>query len=115
VHELIAAPFLGEQFVLRPEAGSGVRLPRAAYDELAAAPAITVCPPWLADAARRAFGLDLAGSVTVSSTYHHAVVPSTPNPAPSQANVSPFRRYVKIRSACCPGFSFRQHDPIAAR
>jgi hypothetical protein len=61
VHELIAAPFLGEHFVLRPGAGSGVRLPRAAYDELAAAPADAVCPPWLADAADWAFGLDLAG------------------------------------------------------
>src|SRR5690348_9171813 len=61
VHELIATPFLGEHFVLRPGAGSGIRLPRASYDALAAAPADAACPSWLADAAGRAFGLDLAG------------------------------------------------------
>jgi len=49
VHELIAAPFLGEHFVLRPGVGSGIRLPRASYDELAAAPADAMCLPWLAE------------------------------------------------------------------
>lgn len=61
MHELIAAPFLGEYFLLRPGAVSGVKLPRAKYEELASAPADTPCPWWTAEAARRAFGLNLAG------------------------------------------------------
>jgi len=38
LHELIAAPLLGEYFVLRPGAVNGVKLPRAQYEELASAP-----------------------------------------------------------------------------
>ena len=38
MHELIAAPFLGEYFLLRPGAVNGVKLPRAQYEELASAP-----------------------------------------------------------------------------
>jgi hypothetical protein len=59
MHELIAAPFLGEYFLLRPGAVNGVKLPRARYEELASAPTGMPCPSWTAEAARRAFGLDL--------------------------------------------------------
>ena len=59
MHELIAAPFLGEHFLLRPGAVNGMRLPRARYEELASAPADMPCPSWTAEAARRAFGLYL--------------------------------------------------------
>ena len=61
MHELIAAPFLGEYFLLRPGAVNGVKLPRARYEELASAPVGMPCPPWTAGAAQEAFGLDLAG------------------------------------------------------
>jgi hypothetical protein len=61
VHELIAAPFLGEYFLLRPGAVNGVKLPRSRYEELASATAAIPCPWWTVDAARQAFGLDLAG------------------------------------------------------
>ena len=61
MHELIAAPFLGEYFLLRPGAVNGVKLPRAQYEELASAPTGLPCPKWMTDAAREAFGLDIAG------------------------------------------------------
>ena len=61
MHELIAAPFLGEDFLLRPGAVNGVKLPRAQYEELASAPTGSPCPKWMTDAAREAFGLDIAG------------------------------------------------------
>ena len=38
-----------------------MKLPRARYEELATAPVGMPCPPWTAEAAREAFGLDLAG------------------------------------------------------
>jgi hypothetical protein len=59
MHELIATAFLGEYFLLRPGAVNGVKLPCARYEELASAPAGMPCPSWTAEAARRAFGLDL--------------------------------------------------------
>src|SRR5438874_9660 len=61
MHELIAAPFLGEHFLLRPGAVNGVKLPRARYEELALAPSDMPCPSRTAEAARRAFGLNLTG------------------------------------------------------
>ena len=36
-----------------------MKLPRARYEELASAPGGMPCPSWTAEAARRAFGLDL--------------------------------------------------------
>ncbi len=61
MHELIAAPFLGEYFLLRPGAGNGIKLPHARQEELASAPANMPCPRWLVEAAHKAFDLDLAG------------------------------------------------------
>ena len=61
MHELIAAPFLGDYFLLRPGAVNAVKLPRARYEELATAPVGMPCPRWTSGAAREAFGLDLAG------------------------------------------------------
>jgi hypothetical protein len=52
MHELIAAPFLGEYFLLWPGAVNGVKLPRARYEELASAPTDMPCPLWTAEAAR---------------------------------------------------------------
>lgn len=61
MHELIAAPFLGEYFLLRPGAVNGVKLPYARYEELASMPDDLPCPQWIARAAQEAFGLQLAG------------------------------------------------------
>lgn len=61
MHELIAAPFLEEYFLLRPGAVNGVKLPRARYEELTSARAGMPCPLWITEAAREAFGLDLTG------------------------------------------------------
>jgi MoaA/NifB/PqqE/SkfB family radical SAM enzyme len=61
MHELIAAPFLGEYFLLRPGAVNGVKLPLVRYEKLASAPVGVSCPQWIAEAAQGAFGLDIAG------------------------------------------------------
>jgi len=68
-----------------------------------------------ARSAGASLGARAASSRTVSVTYRQAVAVPTPNPAPSSASVSPLRRCASTSIACCLGFSFRQHDPTAAR
>jgi MoaA/NifB/PqqE/SkfB family radical SAM enzyme len=75
VHDLIAAPFLGEFFLLRPGVVNGVRLPRARYEELVTAPADLPCPPWVTGAAQQAFGLDLAGRMLADAVLVRPLSP----------------------------------------
>ena len=56
--QLIAAPFLGGHFIVKPGVKGGVRLPSAVFAELAGA---DECPPALLQPIREAFGEDLAG------------------------------------------------------
>ncbi|GAA1990539.1 radical SAM protein [Catenulispora subtropica] len=56
--QLIAAPFLGGHFIVKPGAKGGVRLPSAVFAELASA---EECPPYLLQPIRDAFGEELAG------------------------------------------------------
>jgi hypothetical protein len=51
---------------------------------------------------------------TVSFTCLNAVVVPTLNPGQVGERL-PFPQIDQTRSACCPGFSFRQPDPIEAR
>jgi len=81
-------------------------------------PSITTnaCPAFFAArSAGASRGERAAISRTVSVTYRQAVAVPTPNPAASWARVSPLRRCARTSRACRPGFSLRQHDPIAAR
>lgn len=57
-HEVIASPFLGDYLLVRPGSRNGVKVPRHKYAELGEA---QTCPDWLADASRRAWGIDLSG------------------------------------------------------
>lgn len=62
MHELIASPFLDHHLVLRPGAVNGLKIPHRRYQELEQATTTNeVCPAWLADPVRHAFGLDLTG------------------------------------------------------
>jgi organic radical activating enzyme len=62
VHELIVSPFMGDYLVLRPGFPKGVKIPHLRYRELAqATDAGAVCPAWLADVARRVWGLKISG------------------------------------------------------
>lgn len=63
MHELIASPFLGNYIVARPGSPNGLKIPSARYEELRSA---LVFPDWLADAARRAWGIVLSGKPTYS-------------------------------------------------
>ncbi|OON70424.1 radical SAM protein [Streptomyces tsukubensis] len=62
MHQVIASP-QGEKFVIaRPGARKGMQIPRAMHQELAGAvDDRREVPGWLADAARQAWGIDLAG------------------------------------------------------
>ncbi len=75
MYELIAAQFLGEYFLLRPGAVNGVKLPRSRYEELASASVDMPCPWWMAEAAREAFGLDLAGRRLAEAVLVRGVSP----------------------------------------
>ncbi len=62
MHELIASPFLDDYLVLRPGSVRGLKIPHGRYLELRqAATGAEPCPPWLADAVRRHWELDVAG------------------------------------------------------
>jgi MoaA/NifB/PqqE/SkfB family radical SAM enzyme len=62
VHELIASPFLDDYLVLRPGSTRGLKIPHGRYLELRhAAAGASPCPPWLADAVRRQWQLDIGG------------------------------------------------------
>ncbi|MGH3797685.1 MAG: radical SAM protein [Pseudonocardiaceae bacterium] len=67
MHRLITSPFLGEYLVTRPDSERGLRVPRGRYRELATVEAAAWVPEWLVDAARRCWGLDVAGR-TVGDT-----------------------------------------------
>lgn len=58
---LIASPFLDTHVVVRPGDQRGVKIPAHRYLELVSAGTSAACPPWLVDAARRSWGLDLDG------------------------------------------------------
>jgi Radical SAM superfamily len=60
MHDLLAAPFLGQHLLLRPGSTAGVQLPRSHFDQLAqAAAAGASYPPWLAELARQRWGVEL--------------------------------------------------------
>lgn len=62
MHELIAAPFVGDYFVLRPGSCRGLRLPRPEFIQLQQAVAeVALCPPWLVAAVRDAYGVEVSG------------------------------------------------------
>jgi MoaA/NifB/PqqE/SkfB family radical SAM enzyme len=62
MHTLIASRFLDEFMVLRPGYLEGLTIPRAAFNHLSdTARSGQEIPAWLADGARRAWGLDLSG------------------------------------------------------
>ena len=60
MHELIASPFLDSHLVVRPGDPRGLKIAAQRYEELRQATAGHVVPSWLADAARRCWGLDVA-------------------------------------------------------
>lgn len=65
MHDLIVSPFLGDYLVTRPDSERGVKVPRSRYEELdSAASQDLPVPVWLADAAQRCWGLDLADQKT---------------------------------------------------
>lgn len=63
MHTLIASPFLDQHLVLRPDDPRAVKIGADHYRDLLAATtgSDSVVPPWLADAARQRWDLDLAG------------------------------------------------------
>ena len=62
MYQLIASPFLGNYFVLKPGVQSGVKIPAASFNELQAASEQGAdCPQWLVSAAKTAWGMKLAG------------------------------------------------------
>jgi MoaA/NifB/PqqE/SkfB family radical SAM enzyme len=66
VHDLLAAPFLGQYLLLRPGSTAGVQLPRGHFDQLAQAAASGgPCPAWLATLARQRWGLEFPVSAAM--------------------------------------------------
>jgi MoaA/NifB/PqqE/SkfB family radical SAM enzyme len=66
MHDLLAAPFLGQYLLLRPGSTAGVRLPRAHFDQLAqAAAAGSSYPPWLAGLARQRWAVELPAAAAM--------------------------------------------------
>jgi hypothetical protein len=62
MHALIGTLYLGRHFVLRQGSTQGIQVPTAKFEELRlAAGTDQRVPDWLADAARRQWGIDLAG------------------------------------------------------
>lgn len=60
MHQLISSPFLGDYLVTRPDSERGLKIPHLRYLELDSARDDDPVPGWLADATKRAWGLDLA-------------------------------------------------------
>src|SRR5260370_38392904 len=83
MHEIIAAPFLGNYLLLRPGRPNGVKIPRPRYAELATAQA---CPAWLADAAQHAWNLDLSGRPVTGTVLIRPEPPSGYAPASYRRN-----------------------------
>lgn len=62
MYKLIASPFLGNHFVLKPGVQNGVKVSAANYRELQNVGASgNECPKWLVDAAQTAWHMDLDG------------------------------------------------------
>ncbi|MFG2169998.1 hypothetical protein ACGFMO_01225 [Streptomyces niveus] len=61
MHELIAAPYLDRHLLVQPGSPKAARLPADRYEELHTAPGVSAAPTWLADVARRAWGINLTG------------------------------------------------------
>ncbi|MHA6758751.1 radical SAM protein [Streptacidiphilus sp. PAMC 29251] len=61
MHELIASPFLDGHLILRPGRAQGLRVGSGRYQQLLTASSESAVPPWLADAARIAWEVDLDG------------------------------------------------------
>jgi hypothetical protein len=60
-HELIVSPFLGSHLVVRPGQRNAFKIPQSRFAQLRAANSGEFSPDWLADAARRAWGIDIGG------------------------------------------------------
>jgi len=60
-HQLIASPYPEGHLVVRPGYDGAIRIGAARYAELRDAPPRATVPPWLADAVRAGWGIDLAG------------------------------------------------------
>ena len=66
MHDLLAAPFLGQYLLLRPGSTAGVQLPRGHFDQLArAAAAGSSYPPWLAGLARQRWQVELPAAAVM--------------------------------------------------
>ncbi|MDX2849298.1 radical SAM protein [Streptomyces sp. PA03-3a] len=61
MHDLIASPFMDGHLLLRPGQYSGLRVGAARFKELADAGRGSAIPEWATDAARKAWGVNLAG------------------------------------------------------
>ena len=62
MYQLIASPFLGNYFVLKPGVQTGVKIPAANFNELQTASEREAdCPQWLVSAAKTAWSMDLSG------------------------------------------------------
>jgi MoaA/NifB/PqqE/SkfB family radical SAM enzyme len=61
MYKLIASPFLGNHFVLKPGVQNGVKVSASNYRELQDTSASGDCPQWLVDAAQTAWHMDLGG------------------------------------------------------
>ena len=66
-HQLIASPYPEGHVVVRPGYDGAVRTGAAQYAELRDAPPDAALPPWLAEAARAGWGIDLADHVTAGT------------------------------------------------
>src|SRR5450755_3841177 len=63
MHDLLAAPFLGQYLLLQPGSTDGVQLPRGRFDQLVqAAAAAGSYPPWLPGLARQRWRVELPES-----------------------------------------------------
>lgn len=63
MYQLIASPFIDDYLIVRPGHQAGVKIPRRNYLELGHAAATgSQSPQWLADTARKAWGLELGTS-----------------------------------------------------
>ncbi|MEV5543936.1 radical SAM protein [Saccharopolyspora shandongensis] len=60
MYEVIATPFLDHHLLLRPGRQQGLKIPTRKYRELQSGGGDQPCPSWLVDAARRAWGVNLA-------------------------------------------------------
>jgi len=71
VHTLIVSPFLADYLVLQPDDRRAVKISQRKYFELLsdAADTAAVCPPWLVDAVRKRWGLDIGGKPVIGTVF----------------------------------------------